>query len=75
MEFTQYGKCTVGVVDFWCFDTSGQGVLRTGQDHLCFLLRSDPFDPCVEWKKVSTTELLFVRTDIEVKKDLSMLWL
>ena len=75
VESTQHGKCTVGVVDYWCFDTSGQGVLRPGQDHLCLLLRSDPFDPCAEWEKVSTTELLFVRTDIEVKKDLSMLWL
>ena len=76
VECTRYGKCTVGVVDYWCkFDTNGQGVLRPGQDHLCLLLRSDPFDPCAELEKVSTTELLFVRTDTEVKKDLSMLWL
>lgn len=75
VECTRYGKCTVGVVDYWCFDTTGQGVLRPGQDHLCLLLRSDPFDPYAEWEKVSTTELLFVRTDIEVKKDPSMLWL
>lgn len=75
VECTRYGKCTVGVVDSWRFDTNGQGILRPKQDHLCLLLRSDPFDPCAEWEKVSTTELLFVRTDVEVKKDLSMLWL
>ncbi|KAF8433704.1 hypothetical protein L210DRAFT_545886 [Boletus edulis BED1] len=75
VESTRHGKCTVGVVDYWCFDTTGQGVLRPGQDHLCLLLRSDPFDPYAELEKVSTTELLFVRTDIEVKKELSMLWL
>ena len=74
-ECTRYGKCTVGIIDYWCFDTSGQGVLRPGQDHLCWLLRSDPFDPYAEWEKVSTVELLFIRSDIEVKKDLSMLWL
>ena len=75
VECTRYGECTVGVVDYWCFDTSGQGVLRPGQDHLCLLLHSDPFDPYAEWEKVSTTELLFVRTDIEVKDILSTLWL
>ncbi|KAN0101283.1 hypothetical protein V8E55_001267 [Tylopilus felleus] len=75
VECARYGRCTVGVVDYWCFDTTGQGVLRPGQDHLCLLLRSDPFDPYAEWEKVLTTELLFVRTDIEVKKDVSMLWL
>ena len=76
VECTQrYGRCTVSVVDYWCFDTSGQGVLRPKQDHLCLLLRSDPFDPYAEWEKVQTKELLFLRTDIEVKKSLSVLWL
>ncbi|KAF8549355.1 hypothetical protein OG21DRAFT_606102 [Imleria badia] len=75
VECTRYGICTVGVVDYWCFDTTGKGVLRPGQDHLCLLLRSDPFDPYAELEKVSTTELLFIRTDSEMKKDLSMLWL
>ena len=75
VECTRYGRCTVSVVDYWCFDTSGQGVLRPKQDHLCLLLRSDPFDPYAEWEKVQTKELLFLRTDIEMKKDLSVLWL
>ena len=74
-ECTRYGKCTVGIIDYWCCDTSGQGVLRPGHDHLCWLLRSDAFDPYTEWGKVSTTELLFIRTDSEVKKGLSTLWL
>ena len=75
VECTRHEKCTVGVVDYWCFDTSGKGVLRPGQDHLCLLLHSDPFDPYAEWEKASTTELLFVRTDTEVTMDTSMLWL
>ncbi|KAG9310491.1 hypothetical protein JVU11DRAFT_9635 [Chiua virens] len=75
VECTQYGKCTVGVVDYWCFDMSGQGVLTAQQDHLCLLLRSDPFDPYAELEKVSTMELLFLRTDVEVKQNLEMLWL
>ncbi|KIJ58830.1 hypothetical protein HYDPIDRAFT_119185 [Hydnomerulius pinastri MD-312] len=69
------GRCTVGVVDYWCYDTSGQGILQPLQDHLCLLLHSDPFDPFAEWQKASTTELMFLRTDVEVKKDLSMVWL
>ncbi|KAH7881997.1 hypothetical protein F5I97DRAFT_2076360 [Phlebopus sp. FC_14] len=47
-ECTRYGQCTVGV-DYWCYDTSGQGVLKPSQDHLCLLLRMDPFDPFAEW--------------------------
>ena len=72
-ECTRYGKCTAGVVEYWCFDPSGKGVLRPGQDHLCLLLHSDPFDHYAEWEKVSTEELLFIQTDTEVKRDLSML--
>ncbi|KAF8837961.1 hypothetical protein BDN67DRAFT_972221, partial [Paxillus ammoniavirescens] len=56
IECGRYGKCTVGVVDYWCYDTN-------------------PFDPFAEWKKVSTTELLFVRADVEVKGNLSMICL
>ena len=27
VECTHYRRCIVGVVDYWCFDTSGKGVL------------------------------------------------
>ncbi|KAF8837978.1 HET-domain-containing protein [Paxillus ammoniavirescens] len=75
VECGRYGKCTVGVVDYWCYDTSGQGIMKPSHDHLCLLLRSDPFDPFAEWQKVSTPELLFVRAEIEVKGNLSMICL
>ncbi|KAH7881996.1 hypothetical protein F5I97DRAFT_2076358 [Phlebopus sp. FC_14] len=73
-ECTRYGQCTVGV-DYWCYDTSGQGVLKPSQDHLCLLLRMDPFDPFAEWQKVQTADLLTVSTDVEVKEALTTVWL
>ncbi|KAG6328848.1 hypothetical protein ID866_10241 [Astraeus odoratus] len=72
---SQYGQCTVGVVDYFCYDTSGQGVLRPMQDHLCLLLHSDPFDPFMDWHKVKTSDLLFVRANREKKGSLTTVWL
>ncbi|KAG6335867.1 hypothetical protein ID866_3232 [Astraeus odoratus] len=72
---SQYGRCTVGVVDYFCYDTSGQGVLKPMQDHLCLLLHSDPFDPFTVWKKVGTPDLLFVCADAEIRGSLTMVWL
>ncbi|KAH7881913.1 hypothetical protein F5I97DRAFT_1914476 [Phlebopus sp. FC_14] len=75
LECTRYGQCTVGVVDYWCYNTSGEGVLKPSQDHLCLLLRMDPFDPFAEWQKVQTADLLTVSTDVEVKEALTTVWL
>ncbi|KAJ8590051.1 hypothetical protein M405DRAFT_933036 [Rhizopogon salebrosus TDB-379] len=70
-----YSHYTAGVVDYWCFDASGDGILKPEQEHLCVLLRPDPRNPYAGWRKVTTANLVTIRTESKLRKTLTTVWL
>jgi hypothetical protein len=70
-----YSHYTAGVVDYWCFDASGDGILKPEQEHLCVLLRPDPQNPYAGWRKVTTANLVTIRTESKLRKTLTTVWL
>lgn len=70
-----YASYTAGVVDYWCYDASGDGVLQPEQEHLCVLLRPDPRNPYASWRKVTTANLVTIRTEDKLRRNLTTVWL
>jgi len=70
-----YASYTAGVVDYWCYDASGDGVLQPAQEHLCVLLRPDPRNPYAGWRKVTTANLVTIRTEGKLRRNLTTVWL
>jgi hypothetical protein len=70
-----YSSYTAGVVDYWCYDGSGDAILQPEQDHLCVLLRPDPRNPYASWRKVTTANLVTVRTERKLLRALTTVWL
>lgn len=70
-----YSRYTAGVVDYWCNDASGDGILQLEEEHLCLLLRLDPHSPYAVWQKVKTSNLVTIRARSELRKALTTVWL
>ncbi|KAG1840817.1 heterokaryon incompatibility protein-domain-containing protein [Suillus subalutaceus] len=70
-----YSSYTAGVVDYWCYDTSGDGILQPEQEHLCVLLRPDPHNPYAGWRKITTPNLVTIRTESKLRRTLTPVWL
>jgi hypothetical protein len=70
-----YAGYTAGVVDYWCYDANGDGVLQPEQEHLCVLLRPDPRNPYAGWRKVTTANLVTIRTEGKLRRNLTTVWL
>jgi hypothetical protein len=70
-----YSSYTAGVVNYWCYDASGDAILQPEQDHLCVLLRPDPRNPYASWRKVTTTNLVTVRAERKLLRTLTTVWL
>jgi hypothetical protein len=70
-----YSSYIAGVVDYWCFDASGDGILKPEQEHLCVLLRQDPRNLYASWRKITTANLVIIRTESKLRKTLTTVWL
>lgn len=75
VETDAYSNYSAGVVDYWCYDTSGDGILQPKQEHLCVLLRPDPRNPYAGWHKVTTPNLVTIRTKSKLRRTLTSVWL
>lgn len=75
VETDAYSNYSAGVVDYWCYDTSGDGILQPEQEHLCVLLRPDPRNPYAGWHKVMTPNLVTIRTKSKLRRTLTSVWL
>ncbi|OAX40550.1 hypothetical protein K503DRAFT_602843 [Rhizopogon vinicolor AM-OR11-026] len=70
-----YSNYSAGVVDYWCYDASGDGILQPEQEHLCVLLRPDARNPYASWWKVTTTNLVTIRTEDKLRRTLTTVFL
>ncbi|KIK40234.1 hypothetical protein CY34DRAFT_276765 [Suillus luteus UH-Slu-Lm8-n1] len=75
VQTNAYSSYTAGVVDYWCYDASGDGTLQPEQEHLCVLLRPDPRNPYAGWRKVTTPNLVTIRTECKLRRTLTSVWL
>lgn len=75
VQTNAYSSYTAGVVDYWCYDASGDGILQPEQEHLCVLLRPDPSNPYAGWRKVTTPNLVTIRTESKLRRTLTLVWL
>ncbi|KAG2748686.1 HET-domain-containing protein [Suillus brevipes Sb2] len=75
VQTNAYSSYTAGVVDYWCYDASGDGVLQPEQEHLCVLLRPDPRNPYAGWRKIETPNLVTIRTESKLRRTLTSVWL